>query len=96
MEVGGLAGDPREEAGKLRIGCENSRIVTGFLQFLVGEGSVQGAVADWVDRPCFPAAARLGHRVMLLDTAAERAAAQPAGGFVDHGRCNTQAGAMDA
>lgn len=79
MKVGVLGRDPGKEAGKLGIGGERGRVGAGPGQFLVGEGRVEGAVADRVHRPRLPPPARLGNGMMLLDASTERAGAEPAG-----------------
>lgn len=48
-------------------------------ELAIGEGRVQRAVADRVERHRHAAAARLGHGMMLFDPAPKRARAQPAG-----------------
>lgn len=48
-------------------------------QLAVAEVGVKRSVADWVQGHGVPSAARLGHGMMLLDLAAKRAVAQPAG-----------------
>ncbi len=48
------------------------------LQLLVGQGRVDGAVADWVDGNGLPPAAAFRNRMVPFDAAAERALAQKA------------------
>lgn len=54
-------------------------IIAKVGELAIGEGRVQRAVADRVERHRHATAARLGHRMMLFDAAPERARAQPAG-----------------
>ena len=56
------------------------------LQFRVGEGGMDGAVADRMDRHRLAPAAAFGNEVMMLDPPSERTAAQEAGAVTRYRR----------
>ncbi len=78
MEVRVLVPHPVDEAGDLRMPAERGGVGVAALELGVGEGRVDGAVADGMDRNRVAAAAALRDRVVPFDPPAKRAAAQEA------------------
>lgn len=78
VELRILVRDPVEEPSYSGIGSDRAYAVAEYGELGVGKGSMQGSVADRVDRNGHPAPAALGDRVMIFEAAAEFASTQPA------------------
>ena len=86
MEVRRLGPNPAQEARELRLRAQRDDIGPEGRELLIVEGLVQGPVTNRVNRHRRPAAAALGHWVVVFDASTEWARAEPAGGwhFVGH------------
>lgn len=86
VEIRILASDPAQEGGDVRMGAQS--LGGGIMppQFLVGEGGVDRAVTDGMNRRGFAAAPAFGHRMMPFHAPAKGAGAQETGqaGFAVH------------
>lgn len=74
-----LVGDPAQEAGDFGVRAQGVRAGEITRQRGVGQGNVNGAVADRMDRRGLATAATFRNGVMPLDPASERTPAQEAG-----------------
>lgn len=78
MEVGRLTGNPGDEARDRRMRAQRLRFMVTSRQFGIGQGRVDRAMADRMQRHYGATAPALGHRMMPFHPMPERSFAKPA------------------
>ena len=78
MEIGGLRGDPAQEACHFVVFEQSLAVIPEPRQFGIGKNLVDRLVTDRMDGDGLAPLLRFGDRMVLLHAAAEGTAAQPA------------------